>query len=195
MKIALQDLKLDQVSIIFPGDKTFKLAEKIEAIGLKLIYKIERKRALDIEIFSHIISISPQEIKSILEIQEFSEYFIDLKFFDDRSYITKCVTDFKLGKKLYKQKRMVDRDLWKMNYITISHEPNGPFKRDVLSELTNLFLAKNKISDSDVDYGAAIIFQENILSTKVRINIYTELVLKNGNKLKEENSISVNMIA
>jgi len=37
IEIALNDLKLDQVKIIFPGDKTYKLSEKIEAIGLKLL--------------------------------------------------------------------------------------------------------------------------------------------------------------
>lgn len=36
IEIALSDLKLDQVKIIFPGDKTYKLSEKIKAIGLKL---------------------------------------------------------------------------------------------------------------------------------------------------------------
>jgi predicted AAA+ superfamily ATPase len=35
IEIALSDLKLDQVKIIFPGDKTYKLSEKIKAIGLK----------------------------------------------------------------------------------------------------------------------------------------------------------------
>lgn len=35
IEIALSDLKLDQVKIIFPGDKIYRLSEKIEAIGLK----------------------------------------------------------------------------------------------------------------------------------------------------------------
>jgi len=34
MQIALLDLKLDSIKVIFPGDKQFKIAEKIEAIGL-----------------------------------------------------------------------------------------------------------------------------------------------------------------
>ena len=35
IEISLNDLNLDEVKIIFPGDKTYKLSEKIEAIGLK----------------------------------------------------------------------------------------------------------------------------------------------------------------
>ena len=34
MKINLEDLKLDQIKVIFPGNISFKLSEKIEAIGL-----------------------------------------------------------------------------------------------------------------------------------------------------------------
>ena len=37
IKIALNDLNLDQVKIIFPRDKTYKLSEKIGVIGLKLL--------------------------------------------------------------------------------------------------------------------------------------------------------------
>lgn len=35
IEIALNDLKLNQVKIIFPGDKIYKLSDKVEAIGLK----------------------------------------------------------------------------------------------------------------------------------------------------------------
>lgn len=34
IKISLEDLKLDQIKIIFPGNINFKLSEKVEAIGL-----------------------------------------------------------------------------------------------------------------------------------------------------------------
>lgn len=37
IEIALNDLSLDQVKIIFPGDKAYKLSKKVEAIGLKLL--------------------------------------------------------------------------------------------------------------------------------------------------------------
>ncbi|BDU59829.1 hypothetical protein FLA4_02390 [Candidatus Rickettsia kotlanii] len=34
MQISLEDLKLDQINVIFPGEISFKLSEKIQAIGL-----------------------------------------------------------------------------------------------------------------------------------------------------------------
>ena len=37
IEIALNDLSLDQVKIIFPGEKAYKLSQKVEAIGLKLL--------------------------------------------------------------------------------------------------------------------------------------------------------------
>ena len=39
MKISLEDLKLDQIKIIFPGNIRFKLSEKIEAMGLEIFTK------------------------------------------------------------------------------------------------------------------------------------------------------------
>jgi uncharacterized protein len=38
-KIALEDLKLDSVKLIYPGKISFKLSEKIEAIGLQNFIK------------------------------------------------------------------------------------------------------------------------------------------------------------
>jgi predicted AAA+ superfamily ATPase len=35
MKISMEDLKLDQIKVIFPGDIRFKLSDKIEAVGLR----------------------------------------------------------------------------------------------------------------------------------------------------------------
>jgi len=39
IKISLEDLKLDQIKIIFPGNINFKLSEKVEAIGLTSLVK------------------------------------------------------------------------------------------------------------------------------------------------------------
>ena len=39
IKIALEDLKLDSVKLIYPGKISFKLSEKIEAIGLQNFIK------------------------------------------------------------------------------------------------------------------------------------------------------------
>lgn len=35
MRIAMQDLKLDEMTVLYPGDKTFPLAEKVRAVGLQ----------------------------------------------------------------------------------------------------------------------------------------------------------------
>lgn len=37
MRISLEDLKLDQIKVIFPGSINFKLSEKIEAVGLQTL--------------------------------------------------------------------------------------------------------------------------------------------------------------
>lgn len=34
MKIALEDLKLEHLYVVFPGTRTFSLAERITAVGL-----------------------------------------------------------------------------------------------------------------------------------------------------------------
>ena len=41
MSIALEDLKLNHLGIIYPGDKIFPLTKKITAYGLKAIAKKE----------------------------------------------------------------------------------------------------------------------------------------------------------
>lgn len=40
MHVALQDLNLDYLFIIFPGDKRFPMHEKITACGLQLISEL-----------------------------------------------------------------------------------------------------------------------------------------------------------
>lgn len=45
MQISLEDLKLDQINIIFPGDISFKLSEKIQAIGLSSLIQNDTKAA------------------------------------------------------------------------------------------------------------------------------------------------------
>jgi predicted AAA+ superfamily ATPase len=37
MKISLEDLKLDQIKVIFPGNISFRLSEKIEAVGFQTL--------------------------------------------------------------------------------------------------------------------------------------------------------------
>ena len=37
MRIALEDLQLDRLTVVFPGDVRFALSEKIEAVGLDTI--------------------------------------------------------------------------------------------------------------------------------------------------------------
>jgi hypothetical protein len=34
MRVALTDLKLDRLYVLYPGDKTYSLAEKVEVIPL-----------------------------------------------------------------------------------------------------------------------------------------------------------------
>lgn len=43
MQISLEDLKLDQINVIFPGDISFKLSEKIQAIGLSSLIQNDTK--------------------------------------------------------------------------------------------------------------------------------------------------------
>jgi predicted AAA+ superfamily ATPase len=40
MKISLEDLKLDQIKVIFPGNINFRLSEKIEAVGFETLLKL-----------------------------------------------------------------------------------------------------------------------------------------------------------
>ena len=37
MKISLEDLELDQIKVIFPGNISFKMSDKIEAIGFQTL--------------------------------------------------------------------------------------------------------------------------------------------------------------
>jgi hypothetical protein len=41
MKISLEDLKLDKINVIFPGNLSFKLSDKIEAIGLEFLQNLK----------------------------------------------------------------------------------------------------------------------------------------------------------
>ena len=41
MRISLEDLKLDQVNVIFPGNISFRLADKIEAIGFQTLVTVD----------------------------------------------------------------------------------------------------------------------------------------------------------
>jgi predicted AAA+ superfamily ATPase len=203
-EIALRDLKLDQVNIIFPSDKTYTLSEKINAIGLKLIHKSARKEAIDIELFSPIIINTYEKIGSTLELEEFAKYFSDNQIdIEDKAYIEKCITDFGLGKELYKEKKIIDRGSWKINCILISHEPNSPFYRDLLRKnedqkrsfppIVDEFLHENNIDNNEVEYGIAIIFQDNtnLQGQRVGINISVEITLKNEKKLKKEWSFNL----
>ncbi len=45
MQISLEDLKLDQINVIFPGEISFKLSEKIQAIGLSSLIQNDTKAA------------------------------------------------------------------------------------------------------------------------------------------------------
>ncbi|MFV0251562.1 MAG: ATP-binding protein [Rickettsia aeschlimannii] len=45
IQISLEDLKLDQINIIFPGEISFKLSEKIQAIGLSSLIQNNTKAA------------------------------------------------------------------------------------------------------------------------------------------------------
>ncbi|EAA26103.1 hypothetical protein rsib_orf915 [Rickettsia sibirica 246] len=45
MQISLEDLKLDQINVIFPGEISFKLLEKIQAIGLSSLIQNDTKAA------------------------------------------------------------------------------------------------------------------------------------------------------
>jgi hypothetical protein len=37
MKISFKDLELDQIKVIFPGNISFKMSDKIEAIGFQTL--------------------------------------------------------------------------------------------------------------------------------------------------------------
>lgn len=183
--IASNDLKLDEVKIIFPGDMLLKLSENIEAIGLSLI---------------------PQRLNNILElniiVDDFYRYIPpDSNIHDeDRWYIKKCLEDIKLRKELYIQKKVVDRDLWKLDCILISHELYSPFyrsnfdKKPVGINFVSQLFKKYKINDNDVSYGMAIIFQDNTQyfheNSKVGMNVVMKLFLKNGEEVKGEWSIA-----
>jgi hypothetical protein len=39
MRIALRDLKLDQLSVIFPGDREFPLADRVRGVGFDAFLK------------------------------------------------------------------------------------------------------------------------------------------------------------
>lgn len=45
IQISLEDLKLDQINVIFPGDISFKLSEKIQAIGLPCLIQNDTRAA------------------------------------------------------------------------------------------------------------------------------------------------------
>lgn len=179
MEIALSDLKLDQVKIIFPGDKAYNLSEKIEAIGLELLCK---------------------EINDILELKRFAEYFSDKGILDsDKVFIDQCLTDFQQGKKIYKQQKIIDRNSWQITCIVISHDADSPFERHSVISLIDSFITEKKIDNDQIVSGEAIIFQDKGFrdgsTWRLGMNIAIKIILKNREELKKELSLGLNKSA
>jgi hypothetical protein len=64
MKISLEDLKLDKINVIFPGNLSFKLSDKIEAIGLEFLQNLK-------------IILSKSSQKILLPLEAISRLFIE----------------------------------------------------------------------------------------------------------------------
>jgi len=46
MRIALSDLGLEKIIIIYPGEKRYSLAEKIEVVPIRQIFSLGRERGV-----------------------------------------------------------------------------------------------------------------------------------------------------